>query len=174
MSIGRKPKSQASFEHVCSLLDFSKDNGLVTAEQGTEDTYLRHVLTDAIKKLGIDAIFFLKPEKGGPSIPLIYFKLMESPTSSEIAELHKLSWNIGQAPLLFIVLPDTVLVYNNLKPPRKGDDKVGLIEELKVFSQAEEKEEHSCSTKEQNSRRATIGKGTSVSSKLTTGYSRCC
>lgn len=139
MSIGRKPKSQASFEHVCSLLDFSKDNGLVTAEQGTEDTYLRHVLTDAIKKLGIDAIFFLKPEKGGPSIPLIYFKLMESPTSSEIAELHKLSWNIGQAPLLFIVLPDTVLVYNNLKPPRKGDDKVGLIEELKVFSQAEEK-----------------------------------
>jgi len=139
MSMDYKTKSQASFEHVCSLLDFSQDNGLVTAEHGTEDTYLRHVLTDAIKKLRIDAIFFLKPEKGGPSIPLIYFKLMESPTSSEIAELHKLSWNIGQAPLLFIVLPDAVLVYNNLKPPRKGDDKAGLIEELKVFSQAEEK-----------------------------------
>lgn len=135
--MNRKNRSKTSFEHVCSLLDFSKNNGLVTSEYDTEDAYLRHVLSDTIKKLGIDAIFFLKPEKGGPSIPLIYFKLMEYPTPAKIAELHKLSWNIGQAPLLFIVKPNTVLVYNNLEPPIEGDEKAGFIEELKIFSQLE-------------------------------------
>ena len=54
-----KNRSKASFEHVCSLLDFSKNNGLVTAEYDTADAYLRHILSDTIKKLGIDAIFFL-------------------------------------------------------------------------------------------------------------------
>lgn len=137
MSVNRKPTSRASFEQVCSLLDFSKDNGLVTDVHATDDAHLRQILADAIKKLGIDAIYFLKPEKGGPSIPLIYFKLMEYPSPSDIAELHKLSWNMGQAPLLFIILPDTVLVYNNLDPPRKGDDKAGLIDELKIFSRIE-------------------------------------
>ncbi|WXG46140.1 MAG: N-6 DNA methylase [Candidatus Atabeyarchaeum deiterrae] len=137
MSVNGKPKSQASFEQVCSLLDFSKYNGLVTDVLSTEDAYVRQIIADSIKKLGIDAIYFLRPQRGGSSIPLIYFKLMEHPTASKIAELHKLSWNMGQAPLLFIVLPDAVRIYNNLEPPKKGDDKAGLIEELKVFSEVE-------------------------------------
>jgi hypothetical protein len=138
MSTDSKSKSLVAFEHVCSLLDFSKHNGLVADVYDTEDAYLRHILSDTIIKLGIDAIFFLKPEKYGPCIPLIYFKLLEHPTPSEIAELHKLSWNIGQAPLLFIVLPDTVQVFNNLEPPREGDGKAGLIDELNIFSQIED------------------------------------
>lgn len=144
MSVGYNPKSRVAFEHICSLLDFSKNNGLVTDVSDTDDAYLRHVLNEARKKLNIDSIFFLKPGKGGPCIPLIYFRLMEYQNPSEIAELHKLSWNMGQAPLLFVVLPDTVLVYNNLEPPRNTegtpailDYKAGLIEELKVFSQFE-------------------------------------
>ncbi|WXG43015.1 MAG: N-6 DNA methylase [Promethearchaeati archaeon SRVP18_Atabeyarchaeia-1] len=137
MPNSEKTKSQASFEQLCSLLGFSKYNGLFTDIQSTEDAYVRQALDDAIKKLRIDAIYFLRSKKGGPSIPLIYFKLMEYPTASEIADLHKLSWNMGQAPLLFVVLPDTVQIYNNLEPPKKGDDKAGLIDELKVFSQFE-------------------------------------
>ena len=54
----------------------------------------------------------------------------------------------GQAPLLFIVLPNTVLVYNNLQPPKSGsgtldalDSQAGLIEELEIFSKLEEQRE---------------------------------
>jgi len=141
MSTSDKPKSQDTFEQLCTMLDFTKANGLVTDPSDTEDDYLRQTTNETRKKLNIDAIFFLKPGKGSPPTPLIYFRLMESKDTTKIAELHKLSWNMGQAPLLFIVLPDSVLVYNNLAPPRSSDgtplqldDKAGLINELKVFS----------------------------------------
>jgi type I restriction-modification system DNA methylase subunit len=123
------------------MLGFAKENGLVTDPSDTNDDYLKQSFYETRWKLNIDAIFFFKPEDGGPRAPLIYFRLMESRDTSTIAELHKLSWNIGKAPLLFIVLPDSVLVYNNLVPPKttdptvlKLDDKAGLIHELKVFS----------------------------------------
>jgi len=142
MSTSKKPRSREAFAEICKLLDFTKDNGLVADPSDTEDDYLRQTFYETKWKLNIDAIFFLKPEEGGPRTPLIYFRLMESRDPSTIAELHKLTWNIGKAPLLFIVLPDSVLVYNNLAPPRttdptvlKLDDKAGLIHELKLFSQ---------------------------------------
>ena len=141
MSANQKPSSRDAFTQICRLLDFTKDNGLVADPSDTKDDYLRQTFYETRRKLNIDAIFFLKPEEGGPRTPLIYFRLMESRDTSTIAELHKLTWNIGKAPLLFIVLPGSVLVYNNLVPPKsadptvlKLDDKAGLIRELKVFS----------------------------------------
>jgi type I restriction-modification system DNA methylase subunit len=145
MSTSGLPKSQEAFEKLCTLLDFTKANGLVTDPSEAEDDYLRQTTKEVKKKLNINAIFFFKPGKGGPPTPLIYFRLMESKDTTKIAELHKLSWNMGQAPLLFIVLPDSVLVYNNLEPPRSYDqtllqldDKAGLIYELRVFSRFSE------------------------------------
>ena len=130
--------SHSSFKHVCSLLDFSTENGLVISDTGAEEPYLKHILADTINKLGIDAIFFFKPEQGGPSVPLIYFKLMERSTPETIAELHKLSWNIGQAPLLFIILPNSVQIFNNLERPVYGNELAGLIAELRIFSKVQD------------------------------------
>lgn len=137
MTTDGSSKAVASFEEVCSILSFSKDNGLATEKEGTENEYFKLVLSDAAKKLGIDAIFFLALKTGGPGILIVYFKLMDYPAQEEIREIHRLSWNMGQAPLLFIVLPDAVLVYNNLVPPSLEDERAGLIEELKGFSQIE-------------------------------------
>lgn len=137
MSADSKPNSRQTFSYICKSLDFSKLNGLVADVSDTEDAYLRNILIDTKKKLKIDAIFFLKPTGVGPSIPIIYFKLMDGPNPREIFELHKLSWNIGRAPLLFIVLPDRVLVYNNLVPPKTGDDEAGLIEDLRLLTDVE-------------------------------------
>ena len=125
-------------------MDFSKDNGLISNDIDTNDDYLKLTFEEVKKKLNIDAIFFHGTGSYGPRRPLIYFKLMDSRNSEQIAELHKLSWNFGQAPLLFVVLPDTVLVYNNLEPPTSTgpaaglDDRAGLITDLNIFSELEE------------------------------------
>lgn len=139
--MAKSANTKHAFESVCSLLNFSKENGLATEEKIVDDEHLRIVLSDTIKKLGVDAIFFLRPNEGGPSSPVIYFKLMDYYAREKIAELHKLSWNMGQAPLLFIVLPDAVQIYNNLVPPSLTDEKAGFIEELKIFSQTRAEKE---------------------------------
>jgi hypothetical protein len=91
MSQNKNTKSQASFERVCSLLDFSKNKGLLRSKSDTDDEYLKSVIEDTMKKIDIDAIFFIKPETVGPSAPIIYFKLMDQQAPEKIAELHKLS-----------------------------------------------------------------------------------
>ena len=133
MSTKTERNSEITFNRLCSKLDLTKENGLVEVNSDTDDEFQRYILKQAKEKLDIDAIFFLKPEIG-PSIPLIYFRKLESKEDHhKIAELHQLIWNIGQAPLLFVVLPTTVLIYNAYEPPKKLDDgrlddHAGLIE----------------------------------------------
>lgn len=135
-------RKRGSFDNLCSTLDLTKENGLVEIDSDTDDEFQRYILKQAKEKLDIDAIFFLKPEIG-PSIPLIYFRKLESKEDHhKIAELHQLIWNMGQAPLLFVVLPTTVLIYNAYEPPKKLDDgrlddQAGLIEELGLYVEAE-------------------------------------
>ena len=134
-------RNGGSFDRLCSTLDLTKENGLVEIDSDIDDEFQRYILKQAKEKLDIDAIFFLKPEIG-PSIPLIYFRKLESRDSHKIAELHQLIWNMGQAPLLFVVLPDVVLIYNAYEPPKKLDDgeldcQAGLIEELEIYVEAE-------------------------------------
>lgn len=128
-------------KYVCTLLDFTKGTGLISNTEDTSDNYTQNIFLDCQNKLGIDAIFFFRPEHGGPSVPLIYFKLMEGKSPNEIIELHKLSWNMGQAPLLFVILPDSIQIYNNLVPPKYENDTTGLIDELKLFSRVQRQRE---------------------------------
>jgi len=141
MSRDAESGSEKVFCYLCSELDLATENGLVRSDTDTDEEYQRYVLRQAKEKLGIDAIFFLKPALEGPSIPLIYFRKLESRNPYEIAELHKLAWNMGQAPLLFVVLPDVVLVYSTYEPPNtvdgKLDDEARFIEELKLFVEAD-------------------------------------
>ncbi|MEA3488270.1 MAG: N-6 DNA methylase, partial [Euryarchaeota archaeon] len=138
---GEAEKKSDSFDCLCSTLDLTKENGLVEVDSDTDDEFQRYILKQAKEKLDIDAIFFLKPETG-PSIPLIYFRKLESKDHHKIAELHRLVWNLGQAPLLFVILPDVVLIYNAYGPPKRLgdgqlDDQAGLIEELELFAEVE-------------------------------------
>jgi len=140
MSGDTENRSEKALCHLCSELDLTEENGLVRDYTDTKDEYQRYLLRQAREKLGIDAIFFLKPQEG-PSIPLIYFRKLESRAPHEIAELHKLVWNMGQAPLFFVVLPDVVLIYSTYEPPKtvdgKLDDEARFIEELNLFVEAE-------------------------------------
>jgi hypothetical protein len=132
--------SQITFDHLCSVLNYKPKLGFVTSESEASDAFQKNIFKYAQEKLEIDAIFFYTPDIG-PSIPFIYFKKFEQENLNEIAKLHKLVWNMGQAPLLFVILPERVLIYNGYKPPKIVDGNLdataGFIEELKIFIKAD-------------------------------------
>ena len=132
--------SQGTFDRLCSELNYKKNVGLVTSAEDTEDPFQKYIFSFAKDKLDVDAIFFYSSDTV-PSVPFIYFKKFESEDPQKIAELHKLVWNMGQAPLLFIILPSKVLIYNSYKAPKIDnsglDFRAGLIEELQIFIDVE-------------------------------------
>jgi len=140
MSTRSERKVDETFNHLCSQLKYTRKNGLVESDSDTEDESQRYIFKQVSEKLGTDAVFFLKAESG-QSIPLIYFHKLEYKDHDVIAKLHKQAWNMGQAPLLFIVLPGVVLIYNAYEHPKtlpneKLDDEAGFIEELELFVEA--------------------------------------
>lgn len=54
--------------------------------------------------------------------PCIYFTQLNEPNPRELAKLHKLSWNHGLAPMLWVITPDEVLLYNCYSQPTKQDE----------------------------------------------------
>ena len=74
---------------------------------------------------------------GLPKFPLIYFSVIQKYDAKQVAELHRLSWNLGEAPLLFVVTPDEILIYNNYEAPQAVengnlDPTAGIIETLNL------------------------------------------
>ncbi|MDO9096850.1 MAG: N-6 DNA methylase, partial [Candidatus Methanoperedens sp.] len=140
MNVKTEKKTDETFTDLCSRLDYTQKNGLIISDADAEGEYQKYIFKQAKEKLGADAVFFFKPETG-QSIPLIYFYKLESRDYNKIAELHKLAWNLGQAPLLFVILPGVVLIYNSYEKPRLSDNGLldyhaGFIEELNLFIEA--------------------------------------
>ena len=54
--------------------------------------------------------------------PCIYFTQLNEPNPRELAKLHKLSWNHGLAPMLWVITPDEVLLYNSYSQPKEQDE----------------------------------------------------
>lgn len=117
-------------------LDMNYGNGLIDVNAENLTAFQNYFFSQAREKLKIDAIYFLRDSEGVPKIPMIYFAAMDTYDSAKIAELHRLAWNSGEAPLLFIVLPDQLLVYNNYDIPAKCDEfgkfnnNIGLFEKV--------------------------------------------
>lgn len=125
-----------SLGSIFASLDMDYSNGLVDGSGADVTAFQRYFFSQTQKKLGIDAIYFLRDTDGIPKIPMIYFSAMDSYDSAKIAELHRLAWNMGEAPLLFVVLPDQLLIYNNYEIPAtkdksgKYDNEKGLFEKI--------------------------------------------
>ena len=91
---------------IFSYLDINDKTGLAS-ENNIESlsTFQKMFYEQARNKIGVDAVYFLRDEEGVAKIPLIYFSMLEDDNSAKAAKLHSLSWNMGEAPLLFIVTP---------------------------------------------------------------------
>jgi len=92
----------------------------------------------AIKELKVSAIYELS---GSPCIYFKHFDQVE-PNPKDLADLHKLAWNNGFAPLLWVITPTTVRLYNCFSKPNledQTDSKKHLIELFETFDQGLQK-----------------------------------
>lgn len=91
--------------------------GLVTTD-APEAARLRAVLTDTRVELKADAVF------SAQNMPTSIFKDAGdvAPTESEIGGWHEAAWNIGVAPLLWIITPTEVRLYDCYASPWRGKD----------------------------------------------------
>ena len=131
-----------NLKKVFRMLDVDESNGLATGEADKDlSVYQKLIFHQAKLKLGVSAVYFLRDEKGEAKIPAIYFSEVDSYDPQKIAELHRLAWNMGQAPLLFVVTPDKLLIYNNYEVPKRIneslDPEAGLIEEIGLVNTLE-------------------------------------
>ena len=123
---------------IFECLDINSSTGLATEDSLQSMTsFQRLFYTQVHEKIGIDAVYFLRDENGIAKIPLIYFSAIQKYDAKQVAELHRLSWNLGEAPLLFVVTPDEILIYNNYETPRvvengNLDPNAGIIETLNL------------------------------------------
>ncbi|UCE07612.1 MAG: hypothetical protein JSW07_06140, partial [bacterium] len=137
--------SQLTLKKLYETLDFDNSANLVTEKALPEDVYQKMLFEVARKKLKIESIFFYRPPKGGVSVPYIYFCRLDGQNqahiSQKLAELHKLAWNMGRAPLLIAALPQgEIKIYNCYASPTEPssyDYQAGLIDILNIFSEAE-------------------------------------
>ena len=130
------------FISIFQSLDISSKNGLASDDTIDSMTAFQRLFFSQVKeKIGIDAVYFLRDSDGVAKIPLIYFSALDKYDSEKIAQLHRLSWNMGEAPLLFIVTPDELRVFNNYESPRKIDGtldpEAGLIDIIRLVDDLE-------------------------------------
>ena len=88
-----------------------------------DGTRLRPILTTDRGGLGADAVF-----RVGTS-PVIIFKSSEARPEEEEA-WHRVAWNYGVAPLLWVTTPEYIKIYNAYQPPEEYGKKTPL---LRVF-----------------------------------------
>ena len=67
--------------------------------------------------------------------PCIYFTQLDQvePNPEKLADLHKLAWNNGFAPLLWVITPTTVLLYNCFSKPSSEDQTDSKKHLIKLF-----------------------------------------
>ncbi len=86
-------------------------------------TRLRPILTTDRGGLGADAVF-----RVGTS-PVILFKSSAAGPEEE-EQWHRVAWNIGVAPLLWVTTPEYIKIYNAYQPPEEYGKQAPLLREF--------------------------------------------
>ena len=118
--MGARENLQNLFRH----LDMDASNGLVESGTMSLTGYQRHFYETVRDRLGVNAVFFMRVNGESARIPVIYFRFIESYNAKQIAELHQMAWNLGEAPLLFVVTPNDLYIFNNYKIPQLRDNEL--------------------------------------------------
>jgi hypothetical protein len=118
------------------LLSDGKDaTGLV--RPGREmDSRVRPALSESRAGLHADAVF------SAQNTPVTIFKDSgnEVPTESQIGQWHEAAWNMGVAPLLWIVTPTDIRLYDCYASPLKENAKQLAATPLDVFNLNEQRQ----------------------------------
>ena len=134
----------STLDNLLEATGIGEDPGYLSVGTGGLSAHEKHVLEWGRGKIGADAVVLQRTNVTGSVFPLAYFRRLGSAGPAEIAEAHRLAWNMGRAPLLFLVLPGKVRVYSTYEAPRRRgragslDDKAGLIETIDFVTSAEQ------------------------------------
>ena len=122
-------------------LDMESSNGLVEGETEEMTAFQRHFYTTVREKIGVNAVYFLRVNGEAASVPVIYFSMIEEYDQDKIARIHQMSWNMGEAPLLFVVTPEDLLIFSNYEAPKacngQLDPESALITKLRFANKIE-------------------------------------
>jgi hypothetical protein len=105
------------YEAVCNALNYNDSVGFLESESQTLNFKQKLIMQEAKEKLKIDAVYFIQTAPNTLSIPVVYFKKLKTVDLEEIQELHKKVWNQGRAPVLFIITPTEIRIYDCFSPP---------------------------------------------------------
>ena len=103
----------------------------------------QHFLDWGRHKIEADGVVFQRITVNDSSYPLAYFRCLEDDSPTNIAEAHRLAWNMGRAPLLFMVTSGKVRVYSTYERPRPRrrdnslDERAGLIDTIDLVTNVE-------------------------------------
>lgn len=113
------------YERVCNVLGFRGNVGFLENEADATNIKQKLILQEAKDKMGIDAVYFIQTALNSLPVPVIYFKKLKTIDTTELRKLHKRIWNQGRTPLLFVISPTEIILYNCFEPPPKT-----LLEDL--------------------------------------------
>ena len=91
---------------ILKKLGLNQENGIYLANDELPDYPLR--IKNSLKSIDFDAIYYLNDK------PLIIFKEFydKNNINEKIKNFHKSVWNLGETPVLFIILPQDIHIYN--------------------------------------------------------------
>jgi len=106
----------------------------MTLAYDTQNSRFRPVLSSGRVGLEADAVF------SAQTTPLAIFKDAgaSEPTPDQIVAWHEAAWNVGLAPLLWIITPTEIRLYNCYASPAKGVSSQLADQALDTFSLASE------------------------------------
>src|SRR5438105_713116 len=116
--------SRQTFSLLLDRLEYTSSSNLVSDKISDQNipSELEITWREAKDKLQVDAIYFVA------NAPIIYFKQFEVIDRLKIAEFHQKVWNQSRVPLIFVILPNDIRVYNGYKEPRRTPSLDGLEE----------------------------------------------
>jgi hypothetical protein len=135
---GTKKAETAAFKRALISTGYLLSNGFpapgMTLAKDAQGSRFRSVLSSDRVGLEADAVF------SAQTTPLAIFKDAgtSEPTPDEIVTWHEAAWNVGVAPLLWIITPTEIRLYNCYASPGKGVSPELADQPLDTFSLASE------------------------------------
>ena len=131
-----------AYQGICSDLGYS--TGLIEEVGQARTSTQKHLFEEAKRLIGnIDALYF------SGDVPIAYFRLLSQFNKEEIIKLHRRIWNQNRVPLLYVVTPNELKIYNCFERPANPEEEdldtqkrrivqinlaTDILEELKDFS----------------------------------------
>ncbi|MBU4373248.1 MAG: SAM-dependent methyltransferase [Euryarchaeota archaeon] len=134
-----------AYKKICSELGYH--SGLIEELEQAQTAIQRHLFSEAKRLIiDIDSLYF------SGDIPIAYFKLLSNFDEKKIIELHRRVWNQSRVPLLYVVTPNDLRIYNCFEEPANPEKEhldtqnrliryinlaANILEELKEFSKSQ-------------------------------------